>query len=97
MSSKPSDSGTTVSLHPLVLLTASDLITRHRVRAEQGPLGGVLLGQQRGREITAEHAFAAALDKSGPESYTFRQPWLEQRIQQCRHKACRFELTTNVL
>lgn len=86
ISSKPSDSGTTVSLHPLVLLTASDQITRHRVREESQPVVGVLLGQQKGREITAEHAFAAALvtDESG--KYTFNQPWLEQRTQQCKQR-----------
>lgn len=82
ISSKPSDSGTTVSLHPLVLLTASDQITRHRVREETEPVVGVLLGQQKGREITAEHAFAAALvSESG--KYAFNQQWLEQRTQQC--------------
>ena len=83
ISNKPSDSGTAVSLHPLVLLTASDQITRHQVRGDKGPLGGILLGQQKGREVTAEHAFAAAFEKSETGQYTFKQPWLEQRIQQC--------------
>ncbi|KAM0563655.1 hypothetical protein ACHAPJ_001381 [Fusarium lateritium] len=46
-------------LHPLVLLTISDYITRHTLRQQQGPIVGVLLGQQNGREITIEHAFEA--------------------------------------
>jgi hypothetical protein len=85
VSAKPSDSGTTVSLHPLVLLTATDQITRHRVRGETQPVVGILLGQQKGREITAEHAFAAALEKDGTGEYVFKQPWLEDRTQQCKY------------
>ncbi|KAF4996742.1 hypothetical protein FGRMN_4305 [Fusarium graminum] len=46
-------------LHPLVLLTISDYITRHTLRQQMGPIIGVLLGQQNGREITIEHAFEA--------------------------------------
>ncbi|KAF6838147.1 COP9 signalosome subunit 6 [Colletotrichum musicola] len=44
-------------LHPLVLLTISDYITRHTLRSQTGPIVGALLGQQNGREITIEHAF----------------------------------------
>ena len=86
VSDKPSDSGTTVSLHPLVLLTASDQITRHRVRGESQPVVGVLLGQQKGREITIEHAFAAALETSDDGKYHFKEDWLEQRTQQCKFR-----------
>lgn len=86
LSSKPSDSGTAVSLHPLVLLTASDQITRHRVRGMREPVVGILLGQQKGREITAEHAFPAALEKDESGKYTFKQEWLEVRTQQCRYR-----------
>ncbi|CAM1511274.1 Fc.00g087870.m01.CDS01 [Cosmosporella sp. VM-42] len=46
-------------LHPLVLLTISDYITRHTLRQQKGPIIGVLLGQQNGREITVEHAIEA--------------------------------------
>lgn len=89
VSEKPSDSGTTVSLHPLVLLTASDQITRHRVRGESQPVVGVLLGQQKGREITIEHAFAAALETSDDGKYQFKHDWLEQRTQQCEFRRSR--------
>ncbi|KAM3509115.1 hypothetical protein MY11210_006454 [Beauveria gryllotalpidicola] len=44
-------------LHPLVLLTISDYITRHTLRQQTVPIIGALLGQQNGREITIEHAF----------------------------------------
>ncbi|OAR02384.1 hypothetical protein LLEC1_05316 [Akanthomyces lecanii] len=44
-------------LHPLVLLTISDYITRHTLRHQSVPIIGALLGQQNGREITIEHAF----------------------------------------
>ena len=85
LSSKPSDSGITVSLHPLVLLTASDQITRHRVRGVTDPIAGILLGQQSGREITAEHAFSAGFDKDEKTGkLTFKQPWLQERVQQCK-------------
>ena len=89
VSSRPSDTGVTVSLHPLVLLTASDQITRHRVRSDTDPIAGILLGQQKGRNLTAEHAFPAGFDKTAEGTWTFKQPWLEERIQQFRdvHKA----------
>ncbi|KAI5463170.1 hypothetical protein BGZ63DRAFT_352639 [Mariannaea sp. PMI_226] len=48
-------------LHPLVLLTISDYITRHTLRNQEGPVIGVLLGQQNGREISIEHAFDAPI------------------------------------
>ena len=81
LSTKPSDSGINVALHPLVLLTASDQITRNRVRGSKQPTVGVLLGQQRGRQITVEHAFAAALTEG---NNGFNGDWLEQRTVQCK-------------
>ncbi|KAI9897002.1 hypothetical protein N3K66_008024 [Trichothecium roseum] len=46
-----------IILHPLVLLTISDYITRHTLRGQDGPIIGALLGQQNGRTYTIEHAF----------------------------------------
>jgi len=83
MSLKPSDTSLTVSLHPLVLLTVSDQVTRQSVRKQEGPFAGALLGQQRGREITAEHAFPVSLVKSREGQWTFNTVWMEKRIQQC--------------
>ncbi|RMZ83565.1 hypothetical protein DV738_g892, partial [Chaetothyriales sp. CBS 135597] len=77
ISTKQSDLDITVSLHPLVLLTASDQITRHRVRGDKGPIAGILLGQQRGREITAEHAFAAAFEKNEADRDVHKAPALD--------------------
>lgn len=57
LSSQKSDSGLQVALHPLVLLTISDYITRHTLRQLKGPVVGALLGQQNGREVIVEHAF----------------------------------------
>ncbi|KAI1617744.1 hypothetical protein EDD36DRAFT_424872 [Exophiala viscosa] len=89
ISSKPSDTGLTVSLHPLVLLTVSDQITRQSVRKQQGPVAGALLGQQRGREITAEHAFPVELVRISEGKWQFNEEWMEMRIQQYKdvHKA----------
>jgi hypothetical protein len=97
LSTKPSDSGISVSLHPLVLLTASDQITRHRVRGDSGPIVGILLGQQDGRQITAEHAFAAgtATDESTGK-LIFKQPWLNERVQQCMSLSRQAEHITNL-
>jgi len=46
-----------IILHPLVLITISDYITRHTLREQKGPLIGALLGLQSGRDVTIEHAF----------------------------------------
>jgi COP9 signalosome complex subunit 6 len=83
ISSKPSDSGLSVSLHPLVLLTVSDQVTRHLVRKQQGPIAGALLGQQKGREITAEYAFPVVLVQNKEGQWQFNEEWMETRIQQC--------------
>lgn len=74
------ESGQKVHLHPLVLLTASDLITRHRLRQLQGPIAGILLGQQEGTRISAEYAFTAKI-KDGLLDQT--EQWTDKRIEQC--------------
>ncbi|KAK5061325.1 hypothetical protein LTR84_007867 [Exophiala bonariae] len=89
LSTKPSDAGLTVSLHPLVLLTVSDHFTRHSVRKQKGPIAGALLGQQKGREITAEYAFATDLVQNSEGQWLFDVAWMEDRVQKYRdvHKA----------
>src|SRR5689334_9149135 len=84
LSTKSSDSNITISLHPLVLLTVSDQITRHRARSQEGHIVGALLGQQRGREITAEHAFPCKVIKDAVGSWVLDKEWMERRLQQCR-------------
>ena len=58
---KSSDSGIRAALHPLVLLTISDYITRHTLTHQAQPIVGALLGQQNGREITIEVAYDVRL------------------------------------
>ena len=84
LSQKPSDSGLNVQLHPLVLLTITDHITRHAARSQQGPIVGALLGQQNGRVVTLEHAFEC-LVYSGPNGQVLlSQPWFDERLKQCK-------------
>ncbi len=78
---KSSDTGLQVALHPLVLLTISDYITRHTLRQQKGPVVGALLGQQNGREITIEHAFECLLTEVEGE-VILNEDWFEQRLQQ---------------
>jgi COP9 signalosome complex subunit 6 len=78
---KSTDSGLQVALHPLVLLTISDYITRHTLRQQTGPIVGALLGQQNGREITIEHAFDCRLVDVDEETLLHKD-WFEERLQQ---------------
>lgn len=78
---KSSDSGLQVALHPLVLLTISDYITRHTLRNQYGPIVGALLGQQNGREITIEHAFECLVLTTDDE-VVLHKAWFEERLQQ---------------
>ncbi|KAI1450203.1 hypothetical protein F5Y02DRAFT_106113 [Annulohypoxylon stygium] len=93
-SQKSSDSGLQAILHPLVLLTISDYITRHTLRAQKGPIVGALLGQQNGRDITIEHAFEVAtkVDQSG--NIVLLNGWFDMRLDQMRqvHKSPQLDL-----
>lgn len=79
----PSESGLSVQLHPLVLLTISDYVTRHQLRGQTGPMVGALIGQQRGTEITLEHAFESNVETSDSGEVTLLQPWFDERLKQC--------------
>lgn len=57
LSGEKSTSGFKVALHPLVILTISDYLTRHTLRNQPGPLIGALLGQQNESHVSIEHAF----------------------------------------
>ena len=84
VSQKSSDSGLHIQLHPLILLTISDHITRHAARSQQGPILGALLGQQNGREITLEHAFECIV-KEGPNGEPqLPNEWFNERVKQCK-------------
>ncbi|OQD88325.1 hypothetical protein PENANT_c004G04906 [Penicillium antarcticum] len=82
VSQKSSDSGLHIQLHPLVLLTISDQITRHAARQQRGPIIGGLLGQQNGREITLEHAFECPVTCGLNNETILPASWFEERLQQ---------------
>lgn len=82
-SHQPSD--VQVCLHPLVLLTISDYITRHSLRNGVGPIMGALLGQHSGRKITIEHAFECNTTPAPDEQWGYsldKQRFLS-RLEQC--------------
>ena len=81
--SKNTDSRMQVQLHPLVILTISDYITRHILRQQQGPIVGAILGSQHGRDITMEHAFECKLEKGHGDDVVLDARWFEARLQQC--------------
>ena len=93
VSKTTSDSSLSVQLHPLVLLTVSDYITRHTLRQQKGPIVGAIIGQQNGREVTMEHAFECKL-KTDPKTketvvddegrMLLDDEWFTQRLEQCK-------------
>ncbi|KAI2469353.1 hypothetical protein F4781DRAFT_394490 [Annulohypoxylon bovei var. microspora] len=92
-SQKSSDSGLQAVLHPLVLLTISDYITRHTLRSQEGPIVGALIGQQNGREITIEHAFECATQEANGD-IILNPDWFTQRLDQMKtiHKSPQLDL-----
>ena len=78
----PSDLNLQVALHPLVLLTISDHITRHHVRQDAGFVVGALLGQVNGRNMTIEHAFPCNVISQG-SNVILHADWFEDRLKQC--------------
>ncbi|KAL9611225.1 MAG: hypothetical protein Q9167_004108 [Letrouitia subvulpina] len=93
-SQKASDSGLQIHLHPLVLLTVSDLITRHTLRCQPGPIVGGLLGQQHGRNITLEYAFECPVEQQNNGTVALNESWFADRLQQYKdvHRAPALEL-----
>ena len=91
--SKASDSSLRVHLHPLILLTISDYITRHTLRQYTKPIVGALLGQQNGRDITLEHAFECEVTTDG-DRILLHEQWFKDRLQQYKdvHQAPVLEL-----
>jgi COP9 signalosome complex subunit 6 len=92
ISSKPSDTPVSVQLHPLVLLTVSDYITRHTLRQQEGPIVGAIFGQQNGRNFTLEHAFECKL--SPGDDGPIDSAWFTKRMEDYRevHKAPALDL-----
>ncbi|EAW12625.1 COP9 signalosome complex subunit 6 [Aspergillus clavatus NRRL 1] len=94
VSQKSSDSGLHIQLHPLVLLTISDHITRHAARLQQGPIIGALLGQQNGRVITLEHAFECVVAEGPNGELQLPDEWFVERVKQFKdvHKSPALDL-----
>lgn len=76
-----SDSGLRIHLHPLILLTISDYITRHTLRNFQNPIVGALLGRQTGRDISLEHAFECEVIENDGQ-FILHDAWFKDRLQQ---------------
>ncbi|KAL9595346.1 MAG: hypothetical protein Q9219_006500 [cf. Caloplaca sp. 3 TL-2023] len=93
-SNQSSDSGLQIHLHPLVLLTISDHITRHSLRRREEPIVGALLGQHNGRDITLEHAFECQVVRGDQGAVLLHQTWFQDRLQQYKdvHKEPALEL-----
>lgn len=86
VSQKASDSGLHVQLHPLVLLSISDHITRHAAQQKEGPVVGALLGQHNGREITLEHLFECFVITGANGEAQLSNDWFGERLKQCKAK-----------
>ncbi|KAL9584594.1 MAG: hypothetical protein Q9212_002028 [Teloschistes hypoglaucus] len=89
-----SDSGLQIHLHPLVLLTVSDLITRHTLRQRKGPIVGALLGQHNGRDMTLENAFECQVIDGDQGHILLHHDWFQTRLMQYKdvHKEPTLEL-----
>lgn len=82
--SRASDTSPIVQLHPLVLLTISDCISRHTLRQQPGPVVGAILGAQNGQEVTMEVAFQAKLKSSDDGEVTLDDEWFSKRLEDCK-------------
>lgn len=83
---RPTESPLAVKLHPLVLLTVTDYISRHSLTAKTDPIVGGVIGQQNGREVTMEHAFETTVKAEtladGKERVFMSEPWFGTRLSQ---------------
>lgn len=93
LTSRPPEAALSVQLHPLVLLTITDYITRHISRQQSSPILGVMIGQQNGRTITLEHAYECKTSLQN-DAITLDAEWFVDRLEQYRdvHKAPALDL-----
>ena len=82
-----------INLHPLILLTISDYITRHTLRNQNTPIVGALIGQQSGRSVSLEHAFECQTVQNNGQ-ILLHEAWFKDRLQQYKdvHLAPALEL-----
>ncbi|KAH6625738.1 hypothetical protein C7974DRAFT_313963 [Boeremia exigua] len=92
--SRASDTSPIVQLHPLVLLTISDCISRHTLRQQSGPVVGAILGAQNGQEVTMEVAFQAKLNSNANGEVTLDDDWFSKRVEDFKevHKQPQLDL-----
>ncbi|KAI8942153.1 hypothetical protein NX059_000242 [Plenodomus lindquistii] len=91
---RASDSSPSVQLHPLVLLTISDCITRHTLRQQTGPVVGAILGAQDGQNVTMEVAFQAKLKLGAAGHVALDDEWFGKRLEDFKdvHKQPQLDL-----
>lgn len=75
------DTSLNVQLHPLVLLTISDYITRHTLRSQKGPIIGAVIGEQSGRNFTLEHAYQCKTVEDSSDDNVLDGAWFEERLE----------------
>ena len=75
------DTSLNVQLHPLVLLTISDYITRHSIRQQEGPAIGAIIGQQNGRNYTLEIAYECKLAADASSGVQLDADWFNTRLE----------------
>ena len=71
-----------VQLHPLVLLSISDLVTRHVTRNQTALMCGAILGRP-GRNATAEFAFECKVHEGEDGDPTIHHQWFTNQLQHC--------------
>lgn len=94
LTTKAPDAALSVQLHPLVLLTITDYITRHISRQQPQPIVGAVIGQQNGRTVTLEHAYEVKTDLHPQNSILINGEFFTDRLEQYKdvHKAPALDL-----
>ena len=84
VSEQRSPDGLKVMMHPMVLLSISDYVTRHTMRKQPGPIVGALLGSLDGRELHLVQVFDMKLIlPKNDEGIKLDLEWLAERVSQC--------------
>lgn len=94
------EAGPSVEIHPLVLLTITDSLSRYQhrqhdePRQKQAPIAGAILGHQEDRIITFNVAFEAKVNVSESGLAEFDHAWFSERLQQYKevHKSPALDL-----
>ncbi|CAO3578883.1 unnamed protein product [Absidia cylindrospora] len=83
VSAQESNSGLTISIHPLVLLNVSDHYTRTKLQtqSDQVNICGAILAEQSGRDIDIINSFEVPLDHT---TMTINQGYLATKLEQLK-------------